>query len=297
MSFADVQSALFRIQDYARRTPILEVEVNGRPLVLKLEHLQMGGSFKLRGALNAMLSTPEANHFVTASGGNHGIGVATAARLLGRHATVFVPDSTPHAKATRIESQGAELVRRGSTYEEADRSAREFALKSGAELLHAHDDARVIAGQGTLAIEILEAKPQVDVIVVAAGGGGLAAGCVLGGQGRKVLIVEPENCCCVHQALIARQPIESPAASIAESALGATRVGELPFAVFSETPPLSCVVSESEIIEARDKLWEDYRLAVEPAAAVGFAALVAKRVPGRLPSIVICGANTSWMPT
>src|SRR5690242_13569639 len=119
---AEVAAAARTIGPYIRRTPVLAAEIEGRRLLLKLEHMQRSGSFKLRGALNAMLTGPRADHVVTASGGNHGLGVATAAALLGLPATVFVPTTVPAGKARRIEATGVRLVRLGATYAEAARS-------------------------------------------------------------------------------------------------------------------------------------------------------------------------------
>jgi threonine dehydratase len=256
--------------------------------MFKLEQLQLGGSFKLRGALNALLAATPPEHVVTASGGNHGIGVATAAALLDIPATIFVPESVPAGKARRIEATGATLIRTGTTYAQAAAEAHEFAAAKDIPYLPAYDDPAVIAGQGTLGREIVAAEPAVDSIAVAVGGGGLAAGIAL--SGRPVVAVEPENCCCLHEALRAGRPVDAPVDSIAASALGATRVGELPFSILGSAR--SVLVSDAALLAARDRLWEEFRLAVEPAAAAPFAAFLAGDVPGELPCIVLCGANT-----
>jgi threonine dehydratase len=154
----------------------------------------------------------------------------------------------------------------------------------------------VVAGQGTCAREITEQVSDVDIIVVAAGGGGLAAGTVLGSGGRQVVAVEPEGCCCLHNALEAGQPVDSTVDSIAASALGATSLGEIPFGVLQNSGLRSVLVSDTEIVAARDRLWEEFRLAVEPAAAAGFAAWLAGRIPGQLPCLVLSGSNTDWTP-
>ncbi|WP_407640499.1 serine/threonine dehydratase [Actinokineospora iranica] len=273
----------------------MRAEIDGRPVVLKLEHLQRTGSFKLRGALNALLGGERPTHVVTASGGNHGLAVATAARLLGLPATVFVPESVPEAKARRIEAAGAKLVRHGATYGAAAAAALGEAADTGALHVPAFDQPLVIAGQGTCAAEAAEDAPDVDTMVVAAGGGGLAAGTVLGG-GRPVVVVEPENCRSVHDALAAGTPVDAPVESVAASALGATRVGALPFEILRAADASSVLVSDAELLSARDRLWEEFRLAVEPAAAVPLAAWLAGRVPGELACLVVCGANTDWTP-
>jgi threonine dehydratase len=293
---AEVAVAARTIGPYIRRTPLLDAEIEGRRLLLKLEHLQRSGSFKLRGALNAMLTRPRADHVVTASGGNHGLGVATAAALLGVPATVFVPVTVPAGKARRIEATGSRLVRHGATYAEAVAAAAELARRPGHDYLPAYDDPAVIAGQGTVAAEIILDSPDVDTVVVAVGGGGLAAGTALAIGPRRTVAVEPDDCQCLADALAAGRPVDSPVNSAAASALGASRVGELPFAILQRHTVQSVLVSDAELLAARDLLWEQFRIAVEPAAAVPFAAWLAGRVPGRLPCVVICGANTDWFP-
>lgn len=291
---ADVIAAADRIRPYVRRTPLLTAVTDGRAVVFKLEHLQRTGSFKLRGALNALLSAPLPDRVVTASGGNHGLAVATAAAILGVPAVVYVPDTVPAGKAARIERSGARLVRQGNRYVDAVEAALAEADQPGNRYLPAYDDATVIAGQGTVAAEIIADRPDVDTVVVAVGGGGLASGCVLGAAGKPVIAVEPDGCCCLHNALAAGRPVDSPVDSVAASALGATRIGTLTFELLRDTT--SVLVTEGELLAARDLLWDEFRFAVEPAAAVPFAAWLAGRIPGELPCLVLCGANADWTP-
>ncbi|GAA1687956.1 threonine/serine dehydratase [Fodinicola feengrottensis] len=273
----------------------MRVEIDGRPVILKLEHLQRSGSFKLRGALNALLTARPAR-VITASGGNHGLAVATASALLALPVTVYVPETVPTAKARRIEAAGARLVRHGSTYAEAAAAAVIEARTQGSHYVHAYDDPSVIAGQGTAAAEVIEDFPGVDAFYVAVGGGGLAAGTAVAIGDRTTVAVEPEGCCALHRALKAGEPIDSPVDSVASSALGATRTGALPFAVLNNKKTTSLLVSDKELIEARDYLWEEYRLAVEPAAAAPLAAWLNARLYNALPCIILCGANTDWLP-
>jgi threonine dehydratase len=290
----DVGRAADRIAPYARRTPVLRATVDGQPLVLKLEQLQLTGSFKLRGALNALLGGARPARVVTASGGNHGLAVATASALLDLPATVYVPESVPAAKARRIEATGASLIRHGATYAAAAAAAVAFADSSGSRYVPAYNDPLVVAGQGTCAAEVVAAVPEVDALVVAVGGGGLASGTVLGAAGRSVVAVEPAGCRSLHDALAAGRPVDSTVDSIASSALGATRIGDVPFELLRDVR--SVLVSDAEILAARDRLWEEFRLAVEPAGAVPFAAWLAGAVPGELPCLIVCGANTDWQP-
>ncbi|MYQ46892.1 pyridoxal-phosphate dependent enzyme [Streptomyces sp. SID4985] len=310
-SVSDVHAAADRIRPYIRRTPLLDVETGGRRVLLKLEYLQRSGSFKLRGALNAMLSGPSDDHVVAASGGNHGLAVATAASLLGMSATVYVPRTVPEAKARRIEATGVRLVRHGATFAEAASAAEEVAARPRHRFVHPYDDPAVAAGQGTVAAEILADAPDVDSVVVAVGGGGLAAGTALAlgkpecapgtpratSGGRRVVAVEPEHCRCLHDALAAGGPTDSAVDSVAASATGASRAGALPYAVLAAHDVASVLVSDEEILAARDLLWEECRIAAEPAAAIPFAAWLAGRVPGERPCLVVCGANADWAPT
>ncbi|HVV21621.1 MAG TPA: serine/threonine dehydratase [Pseudonocardiaceae bacterium] len=289
----DVTAAADRIRPYIRHTPMLDAEVDGRRVVFKLEHLQRTGSFKLRGAVNALLSGPTPDLVVTASGGNHGLAVATAARLLGLPAVVYVPETVPAGKARRIEAAGARLVRHGARYSDAAEAAL-AATGPGARYVPAYDDDAVVAGQGTVAAEVVADRPDVDTIAVAVGGGGLAAGTVLGAAGRPVVAVEPTDCRCLHDAIAAGRPVDVSIDSVAASALGATRIGALPFDILRDSP--SVLVTDDELLAARDRLWEEFRLAVEPAAAVPFAAWLAGGVPGDLPCVILCGANTDWTP-
>lgn len=295
MDHRDVVAAADRIAPYIVRTPLLRSEVDGRSVVFKLEHLQRTGTFKIRGALNALLGGERPGSVVTASGGNHGLAVATAAKLLDLPATVFVPRTAPPEKVRRIEATGAKLVLEGESYGQASIVALAEAERSGALYVPAYDHPLVIAGQGTCAAEVVADAPDVDTIVVAVGGGGLAAGTVLGG-GRAVVAVEPENCRAMHDALAAGHPVDSPVDSVAASALGATRAGDLTFAIVRAAGAVSVLVTDDELLAARDRLWEEFRLAVEPAAAVPFAAWLGGRVGGDLACIVLCGANTGWLP-
>ena len=300
----DYAAAARRIGPYVRRTPLLTTPIDGRQVSLKLEHLQAAGVFKIRGALNALLARREGGlqvtSVVTASGGNHGLGVATAARWLGIPATVYVPDTVPDIKASRIAAAGAEVVKTGRVYADAERAARAFAAGQGRFYVHAYDDPAVVAGQGTLAAEIVADLPECDVVAVPVGGGGLLAG-VSGGlaaidHAARVVGVEPEGCPTLHAAVEAGEPVDVGADSVAASALGAARIGRLAFSAYRTNPVGLALVSDKEIVAARDRLWEEFRLAVEPAAATVFAAWVSGQVPGARPCLILSGANATWTP-
>ncbi|MGH3433246.1 MAG: serine/threonine dehydratase [Thermocrispum sp.] len=291
----DVVAAANRIRPHVRRTPLMHAEVDGRRVVFKLEHLQRTGSFKLRGATNALLSGPRPVRVVTASGGNHGLAVAIAAGAIGVPVTVHMPDFVPEQKASRMSAAGAKLVRHDDMTEVFAAAQADGDLP-GHRYLHPYDDRDVIAGQGTVTAEIVADAPEVDSVVVAVGGGGLAGGAAVAASGRQLIAAEPAGCRCFNAALAAGRPVESAVDSIAASGLGATRIGDLPFRLLTDAAAVSALVSEDQIVAARDRLWEEFRLAVEPAAAVSFAALLAGQVPGDLPCLILCGANTVWSP-
>jgi len=293
----DVLEAADRIGPYTRVTPVFATEINHRSVSLKLENLQVTGSFKFRGALNGVITRNTGGRIVAASGGNHGLGVAAAAKIMNLPATVYVPRTTPQAKVRRIAAQGARVIRHGERYADAEAAARTCAEQSGGTFLHAYDDPAVIAGQGTVGLEIASRAPWCDSVVVAVGGGGLAAGLSVSlGPDRAVVAVEPEHCDSLHAAFSAGGPVDAPVDSAAASALGASRVGENAFALLSSGQVQLALVTERAIARARDMLWEEFRLAVEPAAAVPFAAWLDGRVPGRHPCLILCGANTDWHP-
>jgi threonine dehydratase len=298
----DFRAAAERIAPYVRRTPVLRAVADGRPVAFKLEHLQVAGVFKIRGALNALLTAGNPSRVVTASGGNHGLGVATAARWLGVPATVFVPGTVPEVKARRIAEQGAEVVRTGEKYADAERAARSLAERDGLYYVHAYDDPAVVAGQGTLGLEVLADMPECDAVAVPVGGGGLLAG-VSGAIAQccpdkdcRAVAVEPEGCPTLHAALAAGEPTEVGADSVAASALGASRVGHLALTACAAYGVSAVLVSDERILAARDRLWEEFRLAVEPAAATVFAAWLSGQVPGERPCLVLSGGNADWIP-
>ena len=295
-----VAAAAQRIAPHVRRTPLLRVELAERAVWLKLEHLQVTGSFKARGATNAVLSlqdTPTA--VVAASGGNHGLGVAHAASVVGAAATIVVPEAVPEEKARRLAAAGASVVRSGNEYAAAEAHARTLAETMHAPFLHAYGDPAVIAGQGTVALEVLDdIGDRIDAIVVAVGGGGLIAGTATACRDSDVSVigVEPEGIPTLHAALAAGHPVDVEVNSLTASALGARRTSELNVAIARQDVEAMYLVSDDEIIAARDLLWNEVRIAVEPAAAAGLAALLSGQVHAEEPCVVLCGANSSWQP-
>ncbi|GIH25586.1 threonine dehydratase [Acrocarpospora phusangensis] len=290
---ADVERAADRIGAYALRTPVLEVEP-GR--WLKLECLQHSGSFKVRGAFNRMLgATPPAAGFIAASGGNHGLAVAFAARRLGVRAEIFVPEVCAPVKIAGLRALGAEVVVGGAIYQEALEASQKRAAETGAAEIHAYDQLDVAAGQGTLAIELLAQAGDVDTVVVAVGGGGLTAGIVAGLDGRaKVVAVEPERIPTLHRALDAGGPVRVDVSGVGADALGASMLGRIAYDTVAGRVT-SVLVSDEAIVEARHALWRDHHVAAEHAGAAALAALRSGAyVPGagERVAVVVCGSNT-----
>ena len=162
--------------------------------------------------------------------------------------------------------------------------------------MHAYDDPAVVAGQGTVGLEIAEDAPECDTVAVPVGGGGLLAGVSGAVAPLRTVAVEPKGCPTLHAAVAAGEPVEVGAESIAASALGASRVGDLALAAYRAYPVSLALVDDEEIRSARDRLWEEFRLAVEPAAATVFAAWLSGRVPGEHPCLVLSGGNADWVP-
>ena len=294
---AAVRSAARRIRGLIRPTPLFDVgEVSGANVRLKLETFQLAGSFKIRGALNSLLAAPPGtSSVVAASGGNHGIAVATAAAQSRLSSTIYVPTAASPTKAARIERAGATLIRVPGSFLDADRLAREHATADGALYVHPFDDPDVVAGQGTVGLEIVSAWSDVDLVVASVGGGGLAAGLVQSAAGRfEVVAAEPELCPTLAASRSAGEPVTVDVAGVAADALGAPRLGEIAWQTLGRADVDPVLVSDAAILAAQRELWLEWRIAAEPAAACAWAALGAldaERLVGRNVAVVICGAN------
>jgi len=294
------------IRPYIRVTPLLEVDgtdfgLPGVPITLKLEYLQHSGSFKSRGAFSNLLTreVPAAG-VVAASGGNHGVAVAYAAKRLGIRATIFVPTVAAPAKIARIRDYGAELVVTGDRYADALAESETFANASGAMRIHAFDQIETLRGQGTIALEIAQQAPALDTLFVAVGGGGLIGGIAAWyGDAITLIGVEPELAPTLTKALAAGHPVDAEAGGIAADSLAPKRVGERMFPFAQRHIREVLLVSDDDIRNAQVALWEKLRVAVEPGGAAAFAALLARRYTprdGERIGVVVCGANTDWRP-
>jgi threonine dehydratase len=296
----DIGGAHERIHGYVRRTPVLELApgtfgVPGR-LTLKLELMQHTGSFKPRGAFNKMLSSevPETG-VIAASGGNFGLAVAYAAHELGHRAEIFVPSNSPKLKADGIRALGAHVTVADGYYDEALEASRGRAEETGALVMHAFDQPEVVAGQGTVALELSEQAPGADTVLVAIGGGGLIGGVGAWYEGRtRVIGVEPETSTCMTSALEAGEPVDVAYGGYASDSLGCRRAGEIAFAVVSKFVERVVTVPDDAIREAQRRLWNEVRVFAEPGGATALAALLSGAyVPDADERVVaiVCGAN------
>ncbi len=305
---ADIRATYEVIRPYVRRTPILELDradltgaASGpRPpgVLLKLEHMQVGGSFKARGAFaNLLLRDVPAIGVSAASGGNHGVAVAYAAHRLGVPARIFVPSISAPAKIDRIRSLGAELVVSGDLYADALAAEQKWVADQGSLSVHAFDQRETLLGQGSVALELTAQADDVDTVLVPVGGGGLIGGIAAYFAGAvRVVGVEPEGAPTLATARASGQPADAPAGSIAADALAPRRVGNLMFPITQAHVSDVVLVDDASIVSAQRLLWQTARIIVEPAAAVGVAALITgawQPEPGARVAVVISGANTT----
>lgn len=298
VSLDDVRQAAERIAGRVRRTPVIQVAPG---LTFKLELLQHTGSFKPRGAFNRLLTAKVSGELtgqgiVAASGGNHGLAAAYAARELGVPARIFVPETTPAAKLGKLCTLGADIVQVGSEYAEAYQAALAERDVTGALLVHAYDQPEVVAGQGTVGLELLEQIGSFDTVLVAVGGGGLIGGIATAiADHARVIGIEPARAPTMHRALEAGAPTDGPVGGVAADSLGARRLGDLAFAAVQGHHVRSVLVDDDAIVAARKKLWHTHHLATEHGGATAYAALTSgayEPAADERVVVVVCGANT-----
>ena len=302
-----VEEAAQRIQPFVTPTPLepvpeLAASANVK-LFFKLENLQQTGSFKLRGASNKilLLSADQAGRgVIAASNGNHGLGVAAAARRAGIAAEVYVSSHVSPVKAKRIEEYGASIHRAGNDPLEAELAARAAADQQGKIFISPYNDAEVMAGQGTIAVELLRQLPHIDAIFVAVGGGGLIGGigAYLKQASPRTEIVGcwPENSRVLYESIQAGRIIEVPEkTTLSESTAGGLEPGSVTLDICREVIDRSVMVSENEILNAMKRVRDTTRSMIEGAAGVAVAAFLkhATDYAGRNVVVVICGGNLS----
>lgn len=302
----DVQAAARRIGGHVRRTPMVDATQLKSPLGdvdvrLKLELLQVTGSFKARGATNRLLAMDKADlakGVVTASGGNHGIATARAAWMAGVPATIFLPSNASPAKIEKLKAWGAETRIVGSAWDQSNVAALDFVAKTGAAYFHPFADPHVVAGQGTVALEILDQLRDVDVVLVAMGGGGLVSGIATVMKAlapkTKVIGIEAEGCPVLLRALEAGENVGLDKITTSVATMACAKTDDAIFEVVRDRVDDIVLVDDEEMRQAARWLWFEMGLAADLSGAAAIAALREGRVevrPGDRVCAIVCGAG------
>lgn len=300
---AEICQAAERIRPYAHRTPVLTCESLNRQVgarvFLKCENLQKVGAFKFRGACNAVFSLSEAEAargVVTHSSGNHAQALALAARLRGIPAYVVMPDNAPAVKKAAVVGYGGQITFCAPTLQARESTQAQVMAETGAAAVHPYNDYRVIAGQGTAALELLQDVPDLDVILAPVGGGGLLSGTAIAATelapGIRVIAAEPEMADDAFRSLAAGKilPSVNPR-TIADGLL--TSLGDLTFPIIRQRVEQVVTVSEAGIVAAMKFVWERAKIVVEPSAAVAVGALWERKIDlaGRRVGVILSGGN------
>ncbi|WP_062365782.1 threonine/serine dehydratase [Variovorax paradoxus] len=304
---SETESASRRLRERAggflRQTPLWKLPsaafglaAPGVEVWLKLEHMQVSGSFKARGMMNRLLANdiPESG-VIVASGGNAGIATAAAAKALGVRCQVFLPGVSPEAKRARLRALGAEVVVVGELYPDALAACLARQEETGALLTHAYDQPEVVAGAGMLGQEIEAEGGLPDSVLVSVGGGGLIGGLAGWFEKRaRVVALEPEKAPTLYRARQAGEPVDVDVGGIAADSLGARRIGAISWDITQQYVQDALLLSDESIRAAQQWLWKELKLAVEPAAALPLAALqTGAYLPreGEKVCLIVCGAN------
>ncbi len=308
INLTDIQAAQTRIAGYVRRTPLVEAKplrgqiADGSLLYLKLENMQISGSFKARGAVNKLfrLAPEQVKHgIVTASGGNHGLGVAYAGWLSKLPATIFLSHNSPQIKARKLESWGAKVIYEGQVWDDANRQAIAMAERDGLAYFHPFADPDVIAGQGTLGIEILAEQPDIDVILVAIGGGGLISGVSLAVKALKpsikVIGIEPTGAPTLYESVRQNQLVQLSEIRTAANTLAPRQSAAINLEIIRQNVDEIVLVSDDEMRDAARWLWQEMGVAAELSGAAALAALLSGKVrtsPSQRICVLVCGAGS-----
>jgi threonine dehydratase len=307
ISLDDVRAAARRIDGVAHHTPIFTAqaldEATGATVLLKAENLQRVGAFKFRGAYNTVASLTEAERargVATVSSGNHAQAVALAARLHATPAVILMPEDSPPGKLAATEAHGAEVIRFDRYGQDREDLLGALVSERGLVPVHPYDDERVMAGQGTVALELIEDAGELDLLLVPVGGGGLISGCstvakALLGDDVRVVGVEPEAGDDVRRSLHAGERIRIPVPRTIADGQQLATPGELTFEVIRERVDDVVLASDAEIVAAMRFLFERMKTVAEPSGACALAALLAGRVEarGQRVGVVITGGNVT----
>ena len=293
-----------RIRPHARETPVVEVAAGelgfDHPVTLKLELLQHAGSFKTRGAFNRVLAATAAGEvgpagLIAASGGNHGAAVAYVAQQLESTAEIFMPSTSPAIKRDRIESFGARVHVIEGYFDDAQAASARRQAETGALAVHPFEHPAIIAGQGTMSVEIDDQVGAYDTLIVGVGGGGFIAGQAAWiRDARRVVSVEPATSRCLHAAREAGAPVPVGVAGVAADSLGANQLGALAWTIVDPFVDAAVLVTDDAIRAAQRSMWDRFRLVVEPGGAAALAALQCGAYvpePGEHIVVAVCGSN------
>jgi len=309
VDLGDIEAAMRRISPHIRRTPLLRAAALRRSvagdLALKLESLQVTGSFKARGAVNAALCLPEAQvrrGLVTASGGNHGLGVAYAGWLAGAPTSIFLPGSVPRDKVLAFERWGATVFHAGTVWDEADLAARDMAEREGRVYIHAFADPAVVAGQGTIGIEVLEDAPKTELLLVSIGGGGLISGIATAAKalnpGIRIVGVEPVGAPTLFESVRSGSLVELSSITTAANTLAPRKSTALNLTIIQEKVSEIVLVSDDEMRDAARWLWMEMGIAAEMSGAASVAAWLSGKVllqDQESVCAIVCGAGTEGL--
>jgi threonine dehydratase len=310
VTLSDIEAAATRIAGRVRRTPLVAAAPLAQPpgdldLSLKLENLQITGSFKPRGATNCLLQLDPAlvaRGVITASGGNHGLAVAYVGRQAKTSAVIYLPEGTPQTKADGLVALGAEVVIEGKVWNEANELAMARAERDGFAYLHPFADPRVIAGQGTVGLEILDDAPDLDQVIVAIGGGGLVSGVATALKALKPDIrvsgVEPVGAPALKRSLEVGELVTLPEIATVAGTLAPARSEQINLDIIARNVDEIVLVDDEEMRDAARWLWSELGIAAELSGAAAMAALLQGRIagePGARVCVLVCGAGRDGM--
>jgi len=302
-TFQDVRDAQHRISDFANRTPVLTSQTinkrTGTSVYFKCENFQKVGAFKFRGACNAVFSLPDEDAqkgVGTHSSGNHAQALALAARLRGIPAYVVMPENAPKVKVEAVKNYGAEVTFCASSLESREQTLEQVLERTGAVPIHPYNDARIIAGQGTAAVELLEDYPELDIILTPVGGGGLLSGTALAAKsvksGIQIIGTEPEMADDAFRSFKEGKLLPNYSTQTIADGLR-TSLGELPFEIIKKQVDDIVTVSEKSIVNAMRYIWERMNIIIEASCAVPVAALLEGKIKAedKKTGIIITGGN------
>jgi threonine dehydratase len=303
VNLSDIQTAAKRISHLIHRTPVLSSQslnsISGANVFFKCENLQKVGAFKMRGASNAILSLTQdelKNGVTTHSSGNHAQALALAAKLNGIRAWIVMPETAPAIKIAAVKGYGGEVILCPPTLKDREQYMAEVVAKTGATVIHPYNDLRIIAGQGTAALEFLEEYPDLDIIMTPVGGGGLLSGTAIAAKGinPKILVIagEPKGADDASRSLKSGKiEFNEKTNTIADGLL--TNLGDINFEIIKEMVDDIITVSDEETIKAMRLIWERMKIIIEPSCAVPFAAVLQQpeRFKNKMVGIILSGGN------